>query len=453
MPTESGVFEMAAATKDSTPLSPQAPLTAFTLFPKLPVEIRLMIWKLSLPGPRIVHLKQKRLKEPAGEWWERVRSDVAMWPCDKPFEQDGLAPWEKDDWDAKFGWEYHGDDVFDDLAEVERLDKETEEEEDAFKKRWELPDDRKRKHILETLARRKEQIRRVRGGETRVDVLRELMRNYPSEVFEASPEDEYDYLDLEGVTNRDSEYGIDDDSDAGSQHDSMFGDGDDRPKQLWGFSTEFPGDPIPTLLLACRESRGVVLESYQPLFSSPGAMPEIYFDHFRDTLFIDHETFLQTCRDWLQETCFPVTELREMAIRDVSPLPIISEVTDICEHLTYGPRTRNGQRYVDLKRTETCQDGKSFDEDSEPNGTFYMKGLRIDRSFIDWDNIIDRHIFSSCMCREEQLWNLWDEWEDANPNSTRPKIRFDWADLIPAADERLLLHHAAILEKQHNQGQ
>jgi 2EXR family len=34
-----------------------APQTAFTLFPELPPELRLIIWKMSIPGPRIVEVR------------------------------------------------------------------------------------------------------------------------------------------------------------------------------------------------------------------------------------------------------------------------------------------------------------------------------------------------------------------------------------------------------------
>jgi 2EXR family len=44
---------MAEAEAFATPSS-VPDLIAFTLFPKLPVEIQLKIWKLTMPGPRIV---------------------------------------------------------------------------------------------------------------------------------------------------------------------------------------------------------------------------------------------------------------------------------------------------------------------------------------------------------------------------------------------------------------
>lgn len=48
---------------------------SFTLFGKLPLEIRLMILEAALPGPRIVHVEQHHL--PTYPCY-RVRSDVAM---------------------------------------------------------------------------------------------------------------------------------------------------------------------------------------------------------------------------------------------------------------------------------------------------------------------------------------------------------------------------------------
>jgi hypothetical protein len=50
------------------------PPDLFTIFNELPKEIRLMIWEAALPGPRIVHVTQARLKSSRfGRW--RVRSD------------------------------------------------------------------------------------------------------------------------------------------------------------------------------------------------------------------------------------------------------------------------------------------------------------------------------------------------------------------------------------------
>jgi hypothetical protein len=40
----------------------------FALFPILPQEIRLIIWEHALPGPRVVNLRQRKLKKTIGEW-------------------------------------------------------------------------------------------------------------------------------------------------------------------------------------------------------------------------------------------------------------------------------------------------------------------------------------------------------------------------------------------------
>lgn len=128
----------------------------------------------------------------------------------------------------------------------------------------------------------------------------------------------------------------------------------------------------------------------------------------------------------------------------------------MCEHLVYGPQSRKGQKYDDLKicnffEIEKKADGTVLPASNDRAGTFYVNGLHVDRSFIDWDKIIGRHIL--CWSDEEALHDLWDEWQKQNPDSKRPYIEFNWEDLISAADERLLLHDAAIFEKQHNQGQ
>lgn len=291
-----------------------------------------MIWKLSLPGPRIVHIKQRRLKELEGNWWERVRSDIAMWPCDKPFEQDELARWEKDDWHAKFECEYDGDAMFDDLAEVERLEKESEEQEAARKERLRLPDELKGLHFEMMPEHSEEFHRRVKQGEWQADVLLEMIRDYK---FIVVPKD---YRKEEGYTFSDSEGDQDEYSNADSQQESEFGDGEYRPKRLWGFSTE---SPTPALVLACRESRAVALESYRPIFSSLGALPQIYFDSLRDSLFIDHESFLEEYENLpslAAKYLLPsdLAEVRELAIEGLGPYEYIGRQEGAFYNSDYG---------------------------------------------------------------------------------------------------------------------
>lgn len=74
-----------------------------------------------------------------------------------------------------------------------------------------------------------------------------------------------------------------------------FRDSLDRPKQLFGFTTECE---TPALSLACFESRQVALERYQPVFSSLGMVSSKIYMHFeQDTLLIDHNTFIASYYD------------------------------------------------------------------------------------------------------------------------------------------------------------
>jgi len=52
-------------------------LDNFTLFHQFPKEIRLMIWERALPGPRVVNLRQRKLKKTIGEW---ERETGHTWP-------------------------------------------------------------------------------------------------------------------------------------------------------------------------------------------------------------------------------------------------------------------------------------------------------------------------------------------------------------------------------------
>lgn len=178
----------------------------FTKFPLLPIEVRLMVWKYALPDPRIVHIRQRPLKELEGEWWKRVRSDLEVMPLDETASR----------------------------------------------------------HITE------------------------------SEVISSLEAD--------------------------SQQEFHIGDVDEL-KELWGFESE---SPTPAVLLACRESRDVSLKCYQPLFSSLGALPRIYFDSLRDTLFIDHETFAGDYEDLpalIAEHVLPsdLAEVRHLALEGLGP--------------------------------------------------------------------------------------------------------------------------------------
>lgn len=49
------------------------------MFPKLPKEIRLMIWEAALPGPRIVPIVQRELNKTIGQWEEE---NDTTWPPD-----------------------------------------------------------------------------------------------------------------------------------------------------------------------------------------------------------------------------------------------------------------------------------------------------------------------------------------------------------------------------------
>lgn len=137
--------------------------------------------------------------------------------------------------------------------------------------------------------------------------------------------------------------------------------------------------------------------------------------------------------------------------------PSIRKVTETCQVNLYGPRHETGKKYIDLKSLHGRQDGIDIYgrphtiESHAPYGTFYLNGLRIDRSFIDWDDLLDRHF--DCWCDEEELHRLWKERENSKPRSQPSEPDFSWADLIPAADEQLLLHDAELFEKENNKGQ
>ena len=54
----------------------------FTLFPALPKELRLLIWQAALPGPRIVHLQQRKLRTTIGEWEQKTGRSWPVFPSE-----------------------------------------------------------------------------------------------------------------------------------------------------------------------------------------------------------------------------------------------------------------------------------------------------------------------------------------------------------------------------------
>lgn len=59
--------------------------TTFTRFKELPLEVRLMIWKLAIPGPRIVDLRMKELAMTVGDWKEEEHARIEH-PRDRQFD-------------------------------------------------------------------------------------------------------------------------------------------------------------------------------------------------------------------------------------------------------------------------------------------------------------------------------------------------------------------------------
>jgi len=60
------------------PYKPEEP--TFPQFPKFPKEIRLMIWNAALPGPRVVDIRQRKLKITIGEWEQKSGRSWPVFP-------------------------------------------------------------------------------------------------------------------------------------------------------------------------------------------------------------------------------------------------------------------------------------------------------------------------------------------------------------------------------------
>jgi hypothetical protein len=49
---------------------------AFTTFNRLPIEVRLQIWEAALPGPRLINIKENRLRKTKREHIAETRPDL-----------------------------------------------------------------------------------------------------------------------------------------------------------------------------------------------------------------------------------------------------------------------------------------------------------------------------------------------------------------------------------------
>jgi len=469
-------------------MASSTPLTMFPLFPHLPFEIRLSIWQFAIPDPRIVHIKLRRLKEQEGdEWWGRVRSEVPMWPCDKPFEQDELAPWEKDTWLAKFEFQYDGDDIFDDVTEIERLEEEIAADENACNQRWTLPDFMSGVEVTLSKAVMLKLRRRVNQGEWYEDVLREMEQEgkavlcYPYEMID----DDGDSLDPLADSEEDEEDQEDqEDQDDGNDltAQSLVSD-KGRPMVLWGFDTECD---IPAMLLVCKESHSVASQVYSLAFSSIGALPQIYLDFKRDTLYIDNESFplihehltysisrwmapedrcqikklaiegLHPCAYRLQgktKGCYDDLEvsewLRFWLISAICRFSNVREVIDVIEHYSHGSSSQGGKKYNQLK---------PFDQMKYRYGakSFYVNNLRVDGSIIDWESYVSRTVYWADPETNHRFHLALGEkeWKDLIHSYERPRhnIHLKWSNLISREDEELLMYDVVEFEKDNNKG-
>jgi hypothetical protein len=84
----------------------------------------------------------------------------------------------------------------------------------------------------------------------------------------------------------------------------------DRLQPLTGLHSDCP---IPSLLLACRESFSVASKVYTRSFSSLGALPQIYFNFQLDTLHIDHRSYCEYFCDDIFEGILDYFCLDELA--------------------------------------------------------------------------------------------------------------------------------------------
>jgi hypothetical protein len=182
-----------------------------------------------------------------------------MWSTDEEL-QDKLAQPRTDSRRTRSESNYGGDDLLDDPAHIDRLDDDVEE--------WKLVKAEAEEEALCC---------------DRLNFHRRTLSLSPEIQYQDEYEDEYQ-----------DEYDTDDSDSEREESEPVIGDEVDRPRGLWFFITEMP---TPVLLRTCHESRVVALERYQLAFSSLGRSPQIYFDPLRDTLFIDHETFVGRYED------------------------------------------------------------------------------------------------------------------------------------------------------------
>ncbi|KAM3075227.1 hypothetical protein ACMFMF_005904 [Clarireedia jacksonii] len=399
---------------DSHKIPPQA---TFTLFSKLPRELRLLIWEFSLPDPRIVKLcVAEQATDCELRWWRRVSSNKAIDECE-------------DDYDAPYI----------DAGDIRRLDIaagdigifDTEVREVYSDESWiDLGDDSSlfeeiffadgRGPIKKLPPRRKKPQKRILHD---IDCL--IPDVIPQELW--------------------------------------------RPATLYGFQSSAS---IPTSLLACRESYMAGSLRYSKTFSSLGALPQTYFDYKNDILYLPYAATKSL--SVLLESVFLRDELanvRNLAIKwsskasmryaDNSGDPycvgnlyaFLSHIQQRCQNLkrliivseeyhnTTTDPTAEGSRTLKFMRTSVDASGGDL------RGYVRVNGYRIDNMVHSFKYLPGEKLITAAMMKK-----AFDYWKRRHPewNGKFPEIEYQV--LTTVREETRLLHEAAKYERRHQKG-
>ncbi|CZR50510.1 uncharacterized protein PAC_00383 [Phialocephala subalpina] len=134
-----------------------------------------------------------------------------------------------------------------------------------------------------------------------------------------------------------------------------------REAQLMSTACQAPVSPV---LLVCRESRNLAMETYKRTFACPNSIPETYFNFVTDILYINYDRSCRMCLDvwngFRKQDTKDLKKVERLAIRGCT-WSFYKE--DIKKVLSIFPRNRRSSRPVHVQ--ETIKSFQTFDVQRE----------------------------------------------------------------------------------------
>jgi hypothetical protein len=257
---------------------PTSSVTSFPRFTHLPAELRLHIWELLLPAPRIVYIRElERGNENNPVFQEAHNVDTNMQssqeagryhilkygPDFNPFEMDEWGPgWseQRPEESVRLFMEDEDSDVDPDVGDIATLsDEDTDDDSDMDEEDAEDEDEDLKKSNNDRLTDLQSTPEVV--GDTAGSTQDAVQAHGPESPDRNPPGSDSEPEEISPI--------------------------DQKP---WYFKSYLP--PPSILLQVCRESAGVVRRHYPKFFKTAQSPGETYFNFSKDVLYLDRATFL-----------------------------------------------------------------------------------------------------------------------------------------------------------------